>query len=87
MATTALVIGLARDPAPASAGGLELVYSVAFGLDGGAVDISTVTVIIAANDSANVINGKMSAAVSSLATSLGYTLAKTAITTLPYGKG
>ncbi len=83
---TALVTGVVSNTA-ASSGGLELVYSVAFGLDNGAVDISTVTVIVAAGDSGTVINGKLSAAVSSLASALGYTVARSGITLPAYSKG
>ncbi len=86
MATTALVTGVISQQ-PAASGGLEVSYNVAFGLDGGAVDISTVTVVLAAGDTGNVINSKLSTAVSNLATSLGYTIAKTAITTPTYSKG
>ncbi len=84
---TALVTGLASNVVPAVSGGLELSYSVAFGLDNGTVDISTVTVIVAAGDSGTVINGKLSAAVSSLASSLGYTVARNGITLPTYSKG
>ncbi len=84
---TALVLNLHALPEPATAGGMELTYNVAFSLDNGKIDFELVTIVIAAGDTANVINGKMSSAISSLATSRGYSVAKTAITTIPYGKG
>ncbi len=84
---TALMLGLANPPEPASAGGMELTFNVAFSLDNGKIDLELVTIVIAAGDTANVINGKMSSAISSLATSRGHSVAKSAITTIPYGKG
>ncbi len=83
---TALVTGVVSN-APATNGGLELIYNVAFGLDNGAVDISTVTVVVAAGDSGSVINGKLSSAVSGLASSLGYTVGRSGITLPAYSKG
>ncbi len=84
---TALVTGITSNPVPTTGGGLELSYSVAFGLDNGAVDVSTVTVVVAAGDSGITINGKLSAAVATLAASLGYTVAKSGITLPAYSKG
>ncbi len=81
------MVSVHQDPPVVSGGGLEVKYNVAFGLDNGTVDLDVVTVVIGANDAPNVINGKMSSAVSALATSRGYSVAKTAITTLPYAKG
>ncbi len=86
MATTALVIGVVSSQ-PAAAGGLELVFSVAFGLDGGGIDLSNMPVVLAAGDSGQVINSKLSSAVTDLATSLGYSVAKSAITLPSYSKG
>ncbi len=84
---TALVTGIASNPAPAANGGLELSYNVAFGLDNGVTDVSVVTVIVAAGDSGTVINGKLSTAVQNLAASLGFTLARSGITLPAYSKG
>ncbi len=83
---TALVIGVSSSAA-ASGGGLELVYNVAFGLDGGGVDLDVVTIVVASGDSGNIINGKLSNAVSALASSRGYSVAKSAITLPTYSKG
>ncbi len=83
---TALVTRLVSD-APAAGGGLELVYSVSFGLDNGLIDLSTVTVVVAAGDSGSVINGKLSAEVQRVASSLGYVVARSGITLPAYSKG
>ncbi len=84
---TALVVSVVNEPPEVSGSGLSVKYNVAFGLDNGSVDLDVVTVIIAAGDTANVINGKMSSAVQNLATSRGHSVARSAITTLPYAKG